>query len=170
MTTIVMKQGTNKVEVAFDSKVSDGRTYSELVEPKVAEVNGMWFGVAGRLRVLNAVHHMDLNPPAKDVKGEELTKWVHRVLVPKLRQTIHESIPEGAWHSESNILAVVNKTVYLIESDYCVMQMKDGIYAIGSGSDHAKSALKFGASVKEAVKFAGQEDIWSGYTIKTLTI
>lgn len=170
MTTIVMKEFPDRIEVAFDSKVSNGYSFWELKEPKVAEVNGMWFGVAGRLRALQAIHHMSLNPPAKDVKGEELTRWVHRVLVPKLRQVIHEAIPDGAWDSQSGVLAVINKEVYEIDADFTVTQSVDGVFAIGSGSEYAKSALKFGASVKESVEFASREDIWTGFKVKTLTI
>lgn len=170
MTTIVMRKFKNRIEVAYDSKVSNGMTFWELKEDKVSEVNGMYFGVAGRLRALNAIHNMDLNPPKKDVVGAELTKWVHRVLVPKLRQTIHEAIPDGAWDSQSGVLAVINKDIYEIDSDFSVTQSVDGIYAIGSGSDYAKSALDFGKTVKESVEYAGKKDIWSGFQIKTMTI
>lgn len=169
MTTIVMRKLEDRIEVAFDSKVSNGHTFWELKENKVAEVNGMYFGVAGRLRALNAIHHMTLNPPT-GIHGDDLTKWVHRVLVPKLRQTIHEAIPDGAWDSQSGVLVVVNNEIYEIDSDFSVTQSVDGVYAIGSGSDFAKSALDFGKSVKESVEYAGEKDIWTGYTIKSLTI
>lgn len=170
MTTILAVKSKGKVEIAFDSKVSNGYTFWELKEDKVAEVNGMFFGVAGRLRALNAVHNMDLNAPDKNLSEKELTKWVHRVLVPKLRQTIHEAIPDGAWDSQSGVLAVVNKDVYEIDSDFSVTQSTDGVYGIGSGSDYAKSALDFGSSVVDAVKYASKKDIWTGYTVKSLVI
>lgn len=171
MTTIVMRKGPRSIEVAYDSKVSNGYTHWELKDNKVENVNGMYIGVAGRLRVLNAVHHqLGLNPPNPDVRGLEVTSWIHRVFVPRLRQVIHEAIPDGAWDSESRVLVVVNSEIYEIDSDFSVTQSTNGIYAIGSGSKYALSALDFGKSVRDSVVYASKKDIWTGYTVKSLEI
>ncbi len=46
----------------------------------------------------------------------------------------------------------------------------DRPYAIGSGSDHALTAMDMGSSAYEAIQMASKRDVWTGGKIRTYTV
>lgn len=168
MTTIVMVEKKNRVEIAFDSKVSSGHSTDSLEQPKVFKNNGIVYGVAGAVRFANEIELVNVQPPAEDVTGSDLDKWVQSVLIPRLQVAGAKCDPVGAFWSEMQMLVAVNHRVYMIGSDFSRVRLTSGLYAIGSGSPYAMSALEHGKTAKEAVEYAGRKDPWSGFEVKTM--
>lgn len=168
MTTIVMVEKKGKVEIAFDSKVSYGDATDSLEQPKVFKNNGIVYGVAGAVRFANEVELVNVQPPAKNVVGTNLDRWVQTILIPRLQVAGAKCDPTGEFWSQMQMLVAVNHRVYKIGGDFSRVRLTSGLYAIGSGSTFALSALEMGRSAKEAVEYASRKDPWSGFEVKTM--
>lgn len=168
MTTIVFVEKKDHIEVAYDSKVSLGYSHAEMENNKVFESSGIIYGVAGALNVANVIEGMDVKPP-KGLNGNDLTQWVSRVLIRRMREMLKETSPEGQYYFPGAVLVGVCGKVYEIGSDYSRTRNTSGKYAIGSGSHFAKGALDAGASAKDAVNVAANNDSFTGHTVKSFT-
>ena len=157
MTTIVAFQGDGFTVVGTDSRISlideDGSAYQIATlgggTSKVA-LNGKYLlGAAGDLRAINILHHAFQPPaPAPSLKGKRLDAFITTKFIPSLRSCFEEqgyvlvdkSGPNKAEH-ESQIIVVINGSVYVIDSDYSWMNDSSGTYAMGTGSTYALGAL-----------------------------
>ena len=74
MTTIVMVEAKNKVEVAFDSKVSNGYSHNELEQPKVFTSQGITYGVAGAVGLANLLEDISVKPPEASLTGKDVDR------------------------------------------------------------------------------------------------
>lgn len=168
MTTIVMLEKDDHVEVAFDSKVSTGWSHAELEQSKVFESSGILYGVAGNLSVANIIEGLDIKPPKSSVPSE-IDKWVTFGLMGQIRKIMGEVYNNGKFEFPGQMLIVVHNRVYSIGPDYARVRYTSGKYAIGSGSDFAKGALAQGASAEKAVSIAADNDAFTGHKIKHFT-
>lgn len=171
MTTVVFVEKPNRVEIAYDSKVSMGHFQQELDgRGKVFTVGPVTFGVAGSLGFLNEVAEIHV-PPIQPMTANETDRWVQRVLIPKIKQAAQAYDPQALLRGvHSRVLLAVNGRVYEIGGDYTMVRVKGGNYSIGSGSHYAYGALTAGKSAKEAVEIAAKHDMATGYTIHELII
>lgn len=171
MTTVVFVERADRIEIAFDSKVSAGYAVEELEQKKAFKVGPVTFGVAGSLGFLNALASQNI-PPMPRMTKDETDRWVQRVLLPVIKRAAHEYDPHNAQASRmhSVVLAAVNGYVYDVGPDFAWIRNKSGIYAIGSGAEYAKGAVRAGSSAKEAVNVAIQHDAGSGYTVHEITL
>lgn len=169
MTTIVMVEKPTEVQIAWDSKVSRGYSHEELEQEKVFTASGITYGVAGAVRVANILEGLDVKPPV-GLKGVEVDSWVSKVLIPRMQNACRAADPTGNFQVDANILAVVCGRVYAIGADFSRVRHTSGIYAIGSGSEFAKGALDTGATPKQAVIVAANNDMATGHGIKTMVV
>lgn len=170
MTTIVMVEKKNGVEVAYDSKVSNGYSHDELEQPKVFSSQGITYGVAGAVGLANLLESITVQPPEKDSIPKEVDQWVQRVLIPAMRRQVMDYHPHSTFDAEWQVLVVVNKRVYAIGGDFSRVRNTSGRYAIGSGSLFARGALHAGASAKRAVEIAAEIDPWTGHEVKVINL
>jgi hypothetical protein len=115
-------------------------------------VNGKYLlGAAGDVRAINILHYSFLPPtPTPQTRGKKLDAFITNKFVPSLRHCFDEqgySTPPDADKDHvaeqgSTILAVINATIYIIESDYSWTSDTNGIYAIGSGAPYALGAMQ----------------------------
>ena len=166
MTTIVMVEKDDHVEVAYDSKVSAGWSHAELEQEKVFESSGILYGVAGDVSVANIVEGLDIKPP-KSSDPSYVDKWVTFGLLGSLRKIIGKVQPLGKFQFPGQMIVVVHNRVYEIGPDYSRVRYTSGNYAIGSGSHFAKGALDGGSSAYDAVTIAANNDPYTGHKIKT---
>lgn len=170
MTTIVMVEKKGSVDIAFDSKVSNGYSHNELEQPKVFSSQGITYGVAGAVGLANLLEDISVKAPASSLTGKEVDRWVQRVLIPAMRTQVMEYHPEARFDAEWQVLVAVNKRVYSIGGDFSRVRNTSGRYAIGSGSLFARGALHAGASAKRAVEIAAEIDPWTGHEVKAFTL
>jgi ATP-dependent protease HslVU (ClpYQ) peptidase subunit len=165
MTTIVAIQGDGFAVVGTDSRISlldeDGSAYQIATlgggTSKIA-VNGKYLlGAAGDLRAINILHHAFQPPtPAPSLKGKRLDSFITTKFIPSLRACFEEqgyvlvdkSGPSKAEH-DSQLLVIVNGSIYVIDSDYSWMNDSSGVYALGTGSTYALGAMQILAGLKK---------------------
>lgn len=157
MTTIVAVQGRDFAVVGVDSRISSMDEGGFVLQTstmrsgtgKIREVGRYLLGAAGDVRAINLLHHAFTPPVPPKQAGPTLDRFMTVKFVPALRQLFDEhgfSRPETissthvAEHT-STILAVVNATVYVIDSDYSWVSEDSGCYALGTGSAYALGAM-----------------------------
>lgn len=147
MTTIAYKEGI----IAYDGRAAlgDGTIFTDNKD-KHEESRGVHYFYAGEIHLL------------KHITGW----WEDREYVPNL--------PERVRIGRAFILDT-DKTLYTIvfEPPIGLIAYKidpKQIWAIGSGCDHALTAMDMGATAKEAVKMAMLRDTGTGGKIRTFKI
>lgn len=142
MTTIAYKDGV----IAYDSRCTQGGTICDDNHDKHHKVGGTHYFVAG---------------VTSDVP-----------LLIQLHQGKIESAPAG---SEASAIIVRGTEVSTagIDKDgrlWCCSERPGITVAIGSGEQHALTAMDMGADAKTAVKMAAKRDIYTGGRIRTFKV
>ena len=196
MTTIVGIQGEGYSIICTDSRVSSfddsGMAYQITTlgtgSSKVAQNGRYLLGAAGDVRAINILHHAFMPPvPTFMSSGPKLDQFITQKFIPALRECFESTgyaMPENdqsshiAEHS-SQIVVVINGTIYIIDGDYSWTSDKTGIYAIGSGSSYALGALhaltngkemtvaKAKTAVNKALAIASKFDPYTGSPFQT---
>lgn len=177
MTTIAMKVMPNgKVKIAWDTQATAGASATFGIN-KVMSVNDQFaIGVAGRLRyanilhrtAVNKVHPFDLAQP--DFDGYA---WLLDEAVPAWMKAVKKEV-ENSPDAEDDIpyglaLVALSGQIYEVGMDFSVMPV-DGFTAIGSGSKFAMTAMHLGKSPKQSVEIAAQLDLFTGGTVREVTV
>jgi ATP-dependent protease HslVU (ClpYQ) peptidase subunit len=196
MTTIVGIQGDDYAVICTDSRVSSfdesGMAYQITTlgtgTSKVASNGKYLLGAAGDVRAINLLHHVFTPPaPVFSESGAKLDHFITQKFIPALRNCFENhgyAMPDNdtkdhiAEHS-SQIVVVINGTIYIIDGDYSWTSDKTGIYAIGSGSSYALGALhalsngkelplnKAKTSINKALSVASKFDPYTGAPFQT---
>lgn len=155
---------------------------------KVAQNGRYLLGAAGDVRAINILHHVFIPPaPPFAEGGPKLDHFITQKFIPQLRNCFENTgyaMPDNdtkdhiAEHS-SQILVVVNGSIYIIDGDYSWTSDKTGIYAIGTGSSYALGALyalsngkemtlpKAKAAINKALSIASKFDPYTGAPFQT---
>lgn len=175
MTTIAAREVNGKVQVAWDSQVTGSSTKYGM--GKVVSVNGqVTLGGAGRLRYLNIIQRTEIPPiHAADLENPHFDGygWLLDCAVPSWMREIKRELErmadpeEGA--PDGSLLAVLGGKIYTVGTDFAVTPA-EGFTAIGSGADYALAAMYLGKNAKQAVQVASELDIYTGGTIKVVTV
>lgn len=196
MTTIVGVQGDGYSMICTDSRISSfdesGMAYQITTlgtgTCKVAPNGRYLLGAAGDVRAINILHHVFAPPtPPFTESGAKLDHFITQKFIPILRNCFENTgyaTPDKddknhiAEHA-SQILVVVNGTIYIIDGDYSWTSDKSGIYAIGTGSSYALGALyalsngkeltiaKARTAVNKALSIASKFDPYTGAPFQT---
>ena len=185
MTTIAAIQGSTWAVVGYDSQVSEdnGRKYTLPKDSgKCFAVGEYLIGVAGDLRAVNILSYIFRPPdPAGKNSVIELDKFMNSKFVPALKRCFDENYYGKDGEHGSELLVVVNSTIYEIGGNYDCMRDTNGLYAIGSGGDYALGALSaqdLGArrtikvsqdSIHTAITIASKYDAATSDPITTIT-
>jgi ATP-dependent protease HslVU (ClpYQ) peptidase subunit len=140
MTTIAYKDGV----IAYDSRITCGRTVTYDDYEKCHEVKGVKFFMCGKTcdyttlqdAYFGAAVTKEVDASAIVADGEGL--WC-----------VGAGVEDGFWKSPIPSSA---------------------IYAIGSGADHAITAMDMGATAYQAVQMAAKRDTGTGGMIRTASI
>jgi ATP-dependent protease HslVU (ClpYQ) peptidase subunit len=156
MTTILGLQGDNYAIVVSDSRITSFDDNDMIYQAntlgsgstKVATNGKYILGAAGDMRAINILHHAFTPPtPTDNMKGRKLDAFITAKFIPSLRACLEThgysgtDKDNGTVSHSSNIIAVINATIYSIESDYGWMSDSRGVYAIGTGAPYALGAL-----------------------------
>lgn len=145
MTTIAAVQGENWAVVGYDSRVTEDnqKIYSLPKDNSKLVKNGNYLlGVAGDMRAINLMAYV-FKPPAiaPSVYGAKLDKFMSAVFIPELKKCFEDASYSKDGDQDSQLMVVVNGTIYEIGNDYAWAHDDSGIYAIGTGGDYAMGAL-----------------------------
>lgn len=171
MTTIIAVKTPKGVKFAWDSQTTwQGRAM--LGSEKVFHNGPVVFGVGGSARASDILKHMSI-PDRKDYEpGFSNESWIVTSLVPAIIKEFKDlgATDAGSFDSEAHCIIAVGGEVGYLSSDLCFVEDETGTYAIGSGSAYALGALTAGASPKKSVEIARQWDLYTGGTIKEMTV
>lgn len=158
MTTIIGIQGDGFAILCADSRISsvddDGFVSRIQTMPsgvsKISQLGNLLIGVAGDIRAINLISYAFQPPqPAINLRGRKLDEFITNKFIPSLRECFdsngyspppRESSEHLAEHG-SEMLVVVNKTIYQIDNDYAWCLEASGVHAIGTGAQYALGAL-----------------------------
>lgn len=141
MTTIVF----DPVEgvIAYDSRCTSGTTICSDDMDKRHTVRGVTFIIAGEVQAFDDFIESYFDPDYVPVSGTDAAGFV---------------VDDGVVY-----YAGVSPEKYF-------KSVEDGVWAIGSGSDHALTAMDLGCSAKEAVKMAMKRDVNTGGKVRVFKI
>lgn len=185
MTTIAAVQGKYWAVIGCDSRVTDdvGKVYSLTKENPKLITNGPYLlAAAGDVRAINILSFVFKPPvPPFGCTGQKLDKFISSQFIPELRKCYEDSGYGKSEDAQSDVIVLVNGTIYEIDSDYSWCHDSSGIYAIGTGSSYAigslASALSDGkrsinsvkARVKEAIAISCRYDSSSAEPIVVIS-
>ena len=145
MTTIAAVQGESWAVVGYDSRVTEdnSKIYTLPKDNGKLFKNGNYLiGCAGDLRAINILAYV-FKPPvcSPTAYGVRLDKFMTAVFIPELKKCFEEASYSKDGEHDSQLLVVINGTVYEIAEDYAWGRDESGVYTIGSGSSYAQGAL-----------------------------
>lgn len=144
MTTIAAIQGRDWAVVAYDSQVTEDNGRKYILEPKMAKVceNGPYIlGVAGDLRAVNLLAHSFHPPDPGNIFDEDLDRFMVTKFVPSLKKTFDNNFYGKENEHSSNVMVVINSTIYEVGGDYDAVRDEVGLYSLGSGSQYALGSM-----------------------------
>ena len=87
----------------------------------------------------------------------------------KNSSSLKEAVEISNW-KEIQVIVISNNKCYVIDDDCSEFLQVKGCYAIGSGGDFAKGAMDAGATARQAVRIAANNDPKTGGRIRALKI
>lgn len=145
MTTIAAIQGENWAVVGYDSRVTEdnNKIYTLPKDSGKVVKNGQYLlGAAGDLRAVNLINYVFKPPTINPTSyGPKLDKFITTHFVTDLKRCFEENSYSKDGEQDSQILVIVNATIYEVGEDYSWAHDESGIYAIGSGSSYALGAM-----------------------------
>ncbi len=151
MTTIAAVQGPTWAVVGSDSQISEeyGRTYTlAKAGSKVTRNKKYLLGAAGDVRAINLLAYVFRPPNAQSFVDARLDRFITSDFVPALRDCFEKNgygdrrnQETGAAESGSQVLTVINGSIYVIGEDYSWVRDALGLYGMGTGGDFAVGVL-----------------------------
>lgn len=158
MTVIAATFDKNKnILVGADRQSTSGSSYKELSSPKIIKKNNFIIGITGG-HLLNNVIKYNFNIPEHNKKISD-DIYINTVFIKELRESLIKNnvskVENNKENIESSLLIAYNNKIYIISSDFCVIEYNDGYCSIGSGSYHAMGALYIYKKLKKYVDKQG---------------
>lgn len=160
MTTIIMKEDSDGVSIAYDSQVTSGCTARNSSISKVFRNGSLIIGVTGDMAFLNAVKFEKFDEVSADPE-----RWAVTHFAPKLRDLAERvSVCKDSECDCVNysVLVIAGDRTFIVDSFLQVSKCAESYNAIGSGSDFALGALRMDATPMEALEVAAHFDTNTG--------
>lgn len=168
MTTVIAVVTKSTSIIAADTLAYEA-SHNVVGQPKVFQPsNSLLIGVSGSYAVLNCImHHM---PIPRRLKGNDDRGYVHGQLHIAIRNALvkFNLLTAGAGEQEikGEILIVYRGKIYVIQSDFSLIEVRSNFYAIGSGYEYTTAAYRalemyqadmpVASRMQEAIKITSQ--------------
>lgn len=139
MTCIIALRENSRVYIGADSLLSDSSWKGTTSEPKVFELGGFLFGVAGCMRV-KQVLMAELSMPRR-TKKHTFQSYTSGPLAKAIYNALTDDDLSLSESPESEIIAVSQEGVFTITADYTVIHHPEQYAAIGAGLQYALGSL-----------------------------
>lgn len=166
MTTIIAVQYDDKAVIGADSQTT-GSTGRKAIHSQMVKINqrgDFIIAGAGECAPCDIAQHI-WNPPMPTGKDwNNLYHFMISKVVPSLKTCFKEN--EYKWdydddESRFGFLILIGGEIFEIADDFSVSMDGKGYYGVGSGSDLAIGALSAGATMREALKIASENDAYT---------
>ena len=166
MTTIIAVQYDDKAVIGADSQTTGatGRKASHAQMVKVTQRGDFIVAGSGECAPCDIAQHIWVPPVPAAKDWNNLYHFMIAKVVPSLKACFKEN--EYKWDVEDDetkfaFLMIIGGEVFEIADDFSVCLDGKGYYGVGSGSDFAIGALSAGATLKEALKIASDNDAFT---------
>lgn len=176
LTTIIIAQRKEKLEIAWDSQSTAGNRISHT--QKLASRNDqILIAVTGYTRYSNvlsytdvpAAHPGDFDSPDFDIPGYLITRVVP-AWIDQLRESFH-TVPDSKEDWPNGVAVVIVKDrVFEIGYDFSVTEIKEEFYGWGSGGSFARGALEAGSGTMDALEVAVKCDLFTGGDLNMIEV
>ena len=113
-------------------------------QEKIIKKGKLLVGACGSYAVINCIQH-HFNPPKKH-KNYSDTDYLFKQIYISLRNALVKfdliTSSEGKQTIDGSILIVYEGKIYVIQEDFSMLEIKDTLYIIGSGSEYTFGAYK----------------------------
>lgn len=173
MTTVIAVRTPEGVTFAHDTQATAGAEKIQGIE-KVFYRDGVVFGFAGNVRVLNVLKHQLQIPTGKRRrKVPQDEGWIVGALVPAIQKVLEkakvlEDFQSGASGAPMSLIVSTGAVTGYLDGDFSFCGTELSEWAIGSGGAYAQGALMAGAGPREAVEIAASIDAFTGGDIKVI--
>lgn len=139
----VIDKETNKVFMGCDSGVQENWTMLQIKQPKMIKLNDMLIGISGTLRPLQLIQHQLVL--ADRTEKQSSMEYLVKVFVPAVKQLLVDNDcimnNDNYKQSDSNLLIGYRGEIFIMDTNFQIVQTNDSYSAIGSGTDTALGAL-----------------------------
>lgn len=138
-----------------DSLASNDYNKLTLVQPKVFRLAAdVLVGISGSIRAFNVLRYEVQAPPRAESETDDLRYVVGLAneVRDKMRSGNAVAMQDGLEDCESTILVGYRGRLFVINTDFCVMQPKLNYWAHGSGGEYALGSLYSTCNTKEPKK------------------
>jgi len=143
MTCIIGLEEDGKIYIGGDSASGYPNIVRSTTTQKVFAIEPFIFGYTSSFRMGQILHYnIDFPIPPESIYNEEYMVGIFIEIVRKQFKEYGFSKIETNEESGGTFLVGVAGQIWQVESDFQVSRPKDGIFAIGSGSDVALGAMK----------------------------
>ncbi len=143
MTCIAGVVHGKKVYIAGDSCGSDGQHRAVMGDSKVFTRGPFAFGYCGSFRLGQLVEHV-MGLPEPLVSQSDMA-YLCGPFISSLRECLRQhgnlGLSDGTEHSHGAMLLGYRGKLYELGTDFAVLEQRDNIAAVGSGSHYALGAL-----------------------------
>lgn len=165
MTTIIMKDESDGISIAYDSQTTAGHRIENAIDPKVFRNGELILGIAGSAAFANAVKFQKFQEV-----GANPERWAMTYFAPKLKKIARKLCKDDDDAEISyNVLVIADGVTFIIDDDSSVTRTTAGYHSIGSGSVFALGALSAGSTATEALEIAASLDIYTGGDLHSTT-
>jgi ATP-dependent protease HslVU (ClpYQ) peptidase subunit len=166
VTTIIAVQYDDKAVIGADSQTTGatGRKASHAQMVKVTQRGDFIVAGSGECAPCDIAQHIWVPPVPSAKDWNNLYHFMIAKVVPSLKACFKEN--EYKWDVEDDetkfaFLMIIGGEIFEIADDFSVCLDGKGYYGVGSGSDFAIGALSAGATLKEALKIASDNDAFT---------
>lgn len=166
MTTIVAIQFEDKAVIGADSQSTGatGRKASHSQMVKISQRGEFIIAGSGECAPCDIAQHIWTPPVPTAKEWGNLYHFMISKVVPSLKACFKEN--EYKWDVEGDetkfaFLVLLGGEIFEIGDDFSVSLDGKGFYGVGSGSDLAIGALNAGATIREALKIASENDAYT---------
>ncbi len=166
MTTIIAVQYPDKAVIGADSQTTGatGRLASHTQMTKISLRGEYIIAGSGECAPCDIAQHIWVPPTPTAKESKDLYHFMIAKVVPSLKACFKEN--EYKWDVEDEetkfaFLIIIGGQIFEVADDFSVTLDGKGYYGVGSGSDFGIGALNAGATLKEALKIASDNDAFT---------
>lgn len=134
---------TNQIVLGADSLGSNGASCARVKDPKIFRNGDLWIGYAGTFRGGQLLRY---SLKIKAIPKTAIFRWMIQNYAEGLRSMFKQT---GRLHVESGLesawplshIVVVRGHLFTVQTDFSVLEYRDGYCAVGSGEQFANGAL-----------------------------
>lgn len=143
MTCIVGIKTKDNVFIGGDTFASNGFTGRQTLRPKVFKKDGFLYGVCGSFRIIQLLE-FTYNTPKRNI-GETTNDYIYGKISEDVRSVLKNGgdviTKDGIDKMQGDFLFAYDNRLFIMQSDFSILETVSNYAATGSGEYHAEASL-----------------------------